>query len=131
MSPRSSHDLALVLIARAQDDAVAARQLAEVGAVSDAIVGFHAQQAAEKALKAVLSEREVKYPFTHDLEHLARLVGESGDPLPTERDPISLTPWAAELRYEAPEELPPLDRRVAVDLAEAVLAWARAQLSAS
>ncbi|MGB9610524.1 MAG: HEPN domain-containing protein [Bryobacteraceae bacterium] len=34
---------------------------------------FHAQQAAEKALKAVLLFQEMEFPFTHDLEELLRL----------------------------------------------------------
>jgi HEPN domain-containing protein len=50
------HDLARQFLRLAQDDHVAARALLDVAAVSDAIVGFHAQQAVEKALKAVLAE---------------------------------------------------------------------------
>ena len=37
-------------------------------------LAFHAQQAAEKALKAVLIERAVRFPRTHDLEALTELV---------------------------------------------------------
>jgi HEPN domain-containing protein len=48
-------DLARELIGLAADDLTAARALVDVPAVSDAIVGFHAQQAAEKALKAALA----------------------------------------------------------------------------
>jgi HEPN domain len=33
-------------------------------------VGFHAQQAAEKALKAVLAASGDDFPWTHDLRHL-------------------------------------------------------------
>ena len=50
------HDLARELLGLAEDDLVAARALLDVAAVSDAIVGFHAQQAVEKAFKAVLAE---------------------------------------------------------------------------
>jgi HEPN domain-containing protein len=45
-------DLARELLELARDDRAAAAALLEVGAVSDAIVGFHAQQAVEKALKS-------------------------------------------------------------------------------
>jgi len=48
-------DLARELLARAADDEAAAREMLPVAAVTDAIVAFHAQQAAEKALKAVLA----------------------------------------------------------------------------
>lgn len=47
--------LARQLIDRARDDVNAADALVDVAAVSDAILGFHAQHAVEKALKAVLS----------------------------------------------------------------------------
>jgi HEPN domain-containing protein len=48
-------DLARELLALAEDDLTAARALTDVPAVSNAIVGFHAQQAAEKALKTPAS----------------------------------------------------------------------------
>jgi HEPN domain-containing protein len=32
------------------------------------IVGFHCQQAVEKALKAVLAERGADFPYTHDVD---------------------------------------------------------------
>ncbi len=38
--------------------------------VDDAIFGFHAQQAVEKALKAWLNVLGHEHPFTHDLSHL-------------------------------------------------------------
>ena len=44
------HDLARELLGLAQDDLVAAEALLDVAAVSDAIVGFHAQQAVEKTI---------------------------------------------------------------------------------
>lgn len=42
-------DLARELLTRAQDDERAAQALLPAGDVSDTIVGFHAQQAVEKA----------------------------------------------------------------------------------
>jgi HEPN domain-containing protein len=58
------------LLARARDDAEAVRATLSVTGVSDAIVGFHAQQAVEKSFKAVLANADIKFPFTHDLEGL-------------------------------------------------------------
>lgn len=43
------------LLARARDDAEAVSATVAVAGVTDAIVGFHAQQAVEKAIKAVLA----------------------------------------------------------------------------
>lgn len=60
---------------------------------------FHAQQAAEKALKAVLTRRAVPFERTHDLEALYERLP------PSERDAFvldeldALTPWAVEGRY--------------------------------
>lgn len=44
---------AQLLLRKAREDADAATKLAADGDTADAIVGFHAQQAVEKALKAV------------------------------------------------------------------------------
>jgi len=41
------------------------------------IVAFHAEQAIEKCLKAMLEEDEVEFPKTHDLSRLHRLLNES------------------------------------------------------
>ena len=57
----SQRDLAEELIALASEDAVAAGAMLDVGVVTDRIVGFHAQQAVEKALKAVLAVHDVEF----------------------------------------------------------------------
>ena len=120
---------AQVLIARARDDAAAARALGERAAISDAIVGFHAQQAAEKALKAVLSARGVPYEFRHDIAYLCELLADDGVALPTDvAEADVLTPWAAEFRYEDPPPDERLDRSAAVRLASGVVEWAAEQL---
>jgi HEPN domain-containing protein len=53
----SQEDLARELLARATDDEAAARALLTEPRVTDLIVAFHAQQAAEKAPKAALAYR--------------------------------------------------------------------------
>jgi len=45
---------ALLLLRKAQEDADAVKKLLPDTDIADSVVGFHAQQAAEKALKAVL-----------------------------------------------------------------------------
>ncbi len=42
-------------------------------AIADEILGFHAQQAAEKMLKAVLACQGIEFPFTHRLADLIDL----------------------------------------------------------
>jgi len=49
--------------------------------VSDSIYGFHAQQAAEKLLKALLSVHAVRFPKTHDLHELLNLLENAGETL--------------------------------------------------
>jgi len=43
-----------------------------------AALGFHAQQAVEKFLKAVLSASSVHYPRTHDITVLLDIIEENG-----------------------------------------------------
>jgi HEPN domain-containing protein len=72
------HDLAEELLARASDDEAAVRALLDVESITDSIVGFHAQQAVEKALKSVLASRGVEFPFIHDLAALMELSDAAG-----------------------------------------------------
>jgi HEPN domain-containing protein len=63
-------------------------------------VGFHAQQAVEKALKAAIASRELDFPFTRDLGVLMQLCEDAGFELPDElAEADRLTPYAAALRY--------------------------------
>jgi HEPN domain-containing protein len=56
---------------------------------------FHAQQAAEKALKAVLLYRKIEFPLVHDLEELIEVAGQGGVKIPTHLDNAgSLSPYA-------------------------------------
>jgi hypothetical protein len=90
-----SADLARELLGLAGDDEVAARAMLPVGSVTDAIVGFHAQQAVEKALKAVLASHEVEFPFIHNLGYLAELCKKHAIELPKTLDGLDdLTPFA-------------------------------------
>jgi HEPN domain-containing protein len=118
-----------VLIEKARGDEAAASALAERAEIPEAIVGFHAQQAVEKALKAVLSARDVPYEFRHDIAYLCELLADDGVELPDKvAEADVLTPWAAEFRYEDPPSEEPLDRPDAVRLASTVIVWAEQQL---
>jgi HEPN domain-containing protein len=65
------------------------------------LIGFHAQQAAEKYLKALLSHRRVVFGRTHDLQTLLDLLKSAGESIPTEVEEIcELFPYAVEFRYE-------------------------------
>jgi HEPN domain-containing protein len=62
---------------------------------------FHAQQAAEKLLKAFLLDRQVAFPFTHDLPRLLLLCqAQDASFAVLLRFAELLTPYALELRYD-------------------------------
>lgn len=90
--------------------------------IDDNIIGFHAQQAVEKALKVALVLADADLPLTHDLGFLVRQVRETGTAPPQDlSDTAWLTPWAAELRYDEPIAL---DRIAALAAAERSVGWA-------
>jgi HEPN domain-containing protein len=61
---------------------------------------FHAQQAAEKHLKAVLQERGIRFARTHDLVALLGLLGTDAGTLPLLADDLRrLSDYAVIVRY--------------------------------
>ena len=119
---------AQLLLRKAREDADAVSKLAADGDMADAIVGFHAQQAAEKAMKAVLVASGDDFPWTHDLRYLIERLSDLGSPLPASLHDIRVFgPWAVEFRYgETIDD--PLDREQAITLVNGALAWAKAQV---
>jgi HEPN domain-containing protein len=89
-------------------------------------VCFHAQQASEKALKAVLRDRTIEFPLIHDIEALVDIAEKAGLHLPPEFDEAGfLTPFAVESRYPGyGEEITQSDVEEAIRLAEAIVSWA-------
>ena len=87
-----------------------------------------AQQAAEKALKALLVDRDVDPPKSHDLARLARMIPHL-DPGASERQLDDLSRWSVEGRYPADlAEATARDASAAVDAATNVVAAARSVL---
>jgi len=117
-------EVARVLLEKATGDLSALRLLAADENQSDHVVGFHAQQAIEKSIKAVLASREVEIPMTHDLGYLVKLV----DAAPSEvAESRWLTPWAGGWRYDA--EGAPIDRENALRAAECAVEGAGGKVS--
>lgn len=116
---------AQLLLRKAQEDADAVAKLAADDDTADAIVGFHAQQAVEKALKAVLAAAGDDFPWTHDLRYLIERLDDLETPLPASLHEVRvLSPWAVEFRYgETIDD--PLDREAAVTLANQAIDWPR------
>jgi HEPN domain-containing protein len=90
--------------------------------VTDAIVGFHAQQAAEKALKPPLAAAGRDFPFTHNIAVLMQLCEDAGIGLPHALDDVDvLTPFGVAARYGT-RSPGAVDRATALDLAGSVVA---------
>jgi HEPN domain-containing protein len=87
---------------------------------------FDAQQAAEKAIKAVLVLKGRRLPRTHDLAELVDLVAATGIEVPQEvREAKRLTPYAVAGRYPGvSEDASEEDYREALAISERVVAWA-------
>jgi len=86
-----------------------------------AAIGFHAQQAAEKALKAIAVLRSIEFQRTHDLAALAQSILESGGELCLPIDELRrINPFAVEFRYDD-EIIPAISREELETLLTAVI----------
>lgn len=118
-------DLAEQLLRRAADDEAAAKALLPVRSVTDVIVGQHAQQGVEKAIKAVLAAQDIEFPFIHDIAGLMVLCANADIQVPEQlREADQLTPYAGALRY-GEEDLDLVDRNTALSWVTTAVEWAR------
>jgi HEPN domain-containing protein len=92
---------------------------------------FHAQQCAEKYLKALLVSRQQAFPRTHDMIALYDLCLRNSLRVPVDPDQLErLAAYAVQVRYPG-EDPTPDEARVALQIAQAVRRWARAVLRPS
>lgn len=127
---RTRADLIQAWLLKAHKDVVFAREALSKGEDYTDIACFHAQQAAEKTLKAYLVWLGVEFPKTHVLEDLLDLIARQDITLEDWRAALQpLTPFAVEARY--PEfSLPSLaEARQAVETAERLLEFVKTLLS--
>ncbi len=94
---------------------------------------FDAQQAAEKAVKAVLVSRQVEFPRTHSIAELLTLLQEQGTIIPANvREAVRLTRYAVEGRYPGvAEEVTAAEHARAVKMAKDVVAFAENMIAES
>lgn len=86
---------------------------------------YHAHQAAEKALKAVLVSRRIPIPHTHSIRMLLDSIPPEIEMPADLEEAAALTAYAVAARY--PGDLEPVDEeehRGAVKLASLVVTWA-------
>jgi len=94
-------------LAKADEDFALAEYLIAGHAPFYGAIGFHAQQAAEKFIKALLVRFQVEFPKTHDLDQLIDLVAAFDSYLADAlREASPLTQYSVEVRY--PSESPQL-----------------------
>ena len=95
------HDLAIIFLSKASQDELILDKLLDDSDIADEVWGFHAQQAAEKLLKALLSFHSIRFRKTHDIAELMDILIDQGFPLPDTLAEINtLTPFAVEYRYD-------------------------------
>ena len=73
------------------------------------VVAFHAQQAAEKYVKAILTRHQIEFPKTHLIEQLLILLSQAEPQLAHALDTAQwLSPFGVDMRYpgDRPDTLP-------------------------
>jgi HEPN domain-containing protein len=118
-----------ILQKKAEEDATPVREFAGNPEIGDSIIGFHAQQAVEKWIKAVTAARGVRHSGIHDIDRLFEIVERIGVEIPLDRDRlVVLTQYAVPLRYDELLDAESLDRAVLVALVDEVAEWVALQL---
>jgi HEPN domain-containing protein len=126
-----SREHAALLLRKAKQDQFTIEKLLPDPASPDDVIGFHAQQAVEKMLKAVLASAAVRYRRTHDLLELFDTLRENNISYPPELEEVRrLTPFAAAFRYDdlPDDQEQPFERRWAMDCVRRVRAWVESVL---
>lgn len=124
-------DLARQFLALADRDIKTFQLLVVASDSDDQAVGFHAQQAIEKCLKAVLSANQFGFRKTHDLVELLDLLRDNGCTLPPNAESLDmLNPFAVTLRYDL-FEAESVDRDWIAKAVATVRTWAQTEVDAS
>jgi HEPN domain-containing protein len=122
---------AKLLLAKAKDDENLLEEIITNERIREEIVGFHAQQAAEKLLKALLMARNISYRRTHDLRELIDLIMDHGIKFPELLMEIrTLSPFAVEFRYDyiPMEEELPFNRQKALEMVKQLRKWVEVEM---
>jgi len=128
-----SHEVADLFLRKARDDRYVLERLVDDPEAPLWTAGFHAQQAVEKALKAVLTSMSIEFPRTHNLAMLVALLRQHAVGVPPEADRYSLlTPFGVAFRYDDLQEEggAALDREWASRSVAEAISWAESLLHA-
>ena len=128
MTPQREEALRLLRLARRDRETF--ELLLPLPKAGLAALGFHAQQAAEKALKAVAVSLGLEVLRTHDLAALGQAILDCGTALPLSVDQLrGLNPFAVEYRYDD-ELIPAISREALAGMLAAIMDWAERSASA-
>jgi HEPN domain-containing protein len=109
-------------IKKAEKDLIAAKHLLSIKPNPPYdIICFHAQQCAEKYIKAFLIYKEIEFEKTHDLGKLVGLASINDESFIEIIDIAEkLTDYAVDVRYPAPEEITEEEAKEAIKIAEEI-----------
>lgn len=127
MTPALEEALKLLRLAQADRDTFV--YLIPAVHLRDTSVLFHAQQAIEKAFKAVMTAENVPFGRSHNLLALAAALQEFGMETPCPPDEVAaLNPYAVLFRYDD-EDIMLVSRTEAEAMVAQVIAWAEGVLN--
>jgi len=109
-------------VAKAEQDIKASEALLEAEPPFLYPSCFHAQQAAEKYLKALLTWHQIEFPKTHAIEQLLDLAKQAdAETAASLKDAAVLSPYGVDIRYPGEQPEPNLEEtQQAVELARKV-----------
>ena len=111
-------------IAKAEEDLKAAAHILKLGrSCPTAAVCFHAQQCAEKYLKAYLVSQAIAFPKTHKIQELVLLTPAKARPSISLEEQLLLSNYAAGPRYPGWREVPLPEARLPASLLLASYSW--------
>jgi HEPN domain-containing protein len=117
-------------LTKAEEDLAAARLILGGSLSSWDTSSFHSQQAAEKAIKAVLVRHQINFPKSHDIGELLQLAEPCAPGISADlADAQILTPYAVDTRYPGTEPVSKAEAARHVDLADRVLEYVRQHLA--
>jgi HEPN domain-containing protein len=129
LSTPEHREVASLLLQKAREDLSAAQVLVVTEDQTDSVIGFHLQQAVEKAAKSVLAWRAVEIPRTHDLGYLVELLEGLEIEMPESVASSDwLTPWGVLFRYDDDPAVS-LDRDRALEAATTAIGLAERAIS--
>jgi len=84
------------------------------------LIAYHAQQCAEKYLKAFLALKKVDFPYTHNISLLLEMSSKHAEWIKDLSEAETLTDYAVTARYPGAEKVTKKDAELAVKVADKV-----------